>query len=795
MRDAIALNVCAGLAGELCILLVITSPAAAITSTPMAFSATLVGAEEVPPNASTALGTATATLNADDTVTYSVSSTGFDTDFVVAHVHDGPRGVAAPVMFPIDCNAEGGGTRSRLRRGPRCDGPCRVFCGGTSRPLTEGEKLSLVAGETYVNLHTAAFPDGQIRGQFVPLTLADQFREGSIGKFEGRAEPGKHDGSVVLPQADVRIEGWFAVNGTVDLGSSTAVINALLDEAGGAGELIRRTDGEPAVPIPLRLARYDDRGDVTYEVVEGSPHPRCRLKIKSRAEGVWQLSLRCKRGDGLALPVSPQLCTGDRSPRTKLMTSVLINAADPVILETTQTWRCVSSRGRLRELKTIAERNNSAPGGSQGGDRGSNRAPQAGFSASPEKGIWPLAVGFTNLSADPDGRVVAFGWNFGDGTGSVGENPVHTYTRAGQFTVTLVVRDDLGRASRPHREVVTVLDNQPPRADFRADPRNGDAPLTVIFTDRSTDSDGKVVAHSWDFGDGDGSTEAHPIHTYVTPGEFVATLVVTDDRGTTSAPQRAVIIVEDGSGSQENRPPKADFRADPHRGLPPLIVTFTNRSLDPDGEVVAFSWDFGDGTGSTAENPTHTYTSAGEFTVTLMVTDDQGTPSAVKDETIIVPANRPPVADFRADPRQGAAPLSVGFTNRSTDADGEVVHVAWDFGDGTTSTEENPTHVYGNPGRFVVTLLVTDDRGMPAVKPKRQDIEVDGTTTTITGTTSSTIDATTTTIGKTTTTAASTTTTTLPKSCGGSAPLCNGACPASAPRCVSVSGLSCVCLP
>jgi PKD repeat protein len=785
MREAIAHGVCAGLAAELCLLVVVISPAAAITSTPMAFVATLAGAEEVPPNESTARGTVAAILNTDDTVTYSVSSTGFDTDFAGAHVHDGPRGVVGPVMFPIDCSAEGGGTGSRLRRGPRCDRPCRVFCGGRSRPLTEAEKLSLVAGETYVNLHTAAFPDGHIRGQLVPVTLTDQPRESSIGKFEGKADPG--NSSAVLPEADVRIEGWFAVDGTVDLGSSTAVITALLDEVGGAGELSRRRDGGPAVPIPLVLARYDDRGEATYEIVDRSRQPRCRLKITSRAEGVLHFSLRCKRGDGMLLPVSPQLCTEDRRPRTKLMTSIVVNAPDSVILETTQTWRCVSSRGRLRELKTVAERSSGgAPGGSQGGGRDSNRAPQAGFSASPEKGTWPLAVGFTNLSADPDGRVVAFGWNFGDGTGSVEESPVHTYTRAGQFTVTLVVRDDQGLASRPHRRVVTVLDNQPPRADFRTSHDDGEAPLTVLFMDRSTDADGHVVARAWDFGDGGGSTEAHPTHTYTMPGEFVVTLVVTDDRGSGSAPKRDVIVVRDGSGAGENRPPKADFRANPRRGLAPLAVTFTNRSTDADGDVAAFRWDFGDGSGSTAESPVHTYARTGDFRVTLVVTDNQGAPSLEKRETVSVAANRAPEADFRAEPRQGDAPLAVRFTNRSTDAEGEVVQFAWDFGDGATSTEENPTHVYVVPGRFAVTLTVTDDRGAASERPKRQDIEVAGATTSSSSTTTSGT-------GSTTTATAASTTTTLQKTCGASAPSCDGTCPLGT-RCASAGGL-CVCLP
>jgi PKD repeat protein len=174
-----------------------------------------------------------------------------------------------------------------------------------------------------------------------------------------------------------------------------------------------------------------------------------------------------------------------------------------------------------------------------------------------------------------------------------------------------------------------------------------------------------------------------------------------------------------------NASPHADFRLDRRSGIAPIEIAFANRSSDPDGRIVGFLWDFGDGTSSVEENPTHTYELAGVFEVTLVVTDDRGADSVQKREVVTVQANRRPLADFRAEPQGGEAPLAVHFVNRSSDPDGEVVQYDWNFGDGEVSSERDPTHVFAAPGRYEVRLTVTDDRGAFSERPPRQTIEVE----------------------------------------------------------------------
>ncbi len=166
----------------------------------------------------------------------------------------------------------------------------------------------------------------------------------------------------------------------------------------------------------------------------------------------------------------------------------------------------------------------------------------------------------------------------------------------------------------------------------------------------------------------------------------------------------------DDACSVTNEDPAAVFTppATPYAGI---AAGFTDTSSDTDGTVVAWSWDFGDGGVSTDRNPEHVYAAIGTYTVSLTVTDDDGaTGSATRSVVVVVPPPIPPVASFTppANPRAGQL---AAFVNQSTDVDGTIVSHDWDFGDGETSTDTSPTHVYTEPGEYTASLTVTDDDG------------------------------------------------------------------------------------
>jgi len=158
-----------------------------------------------------------------------------------------------------------------------------------------------------------------------------------------------------------------------------------------------------------------------------------------------------------------------------------------------------------------------------------------------------------------------------------------------------------------------------------------------------------------------------------------------------------------------NEPPVADFSYVPISPTTLDEIAFTDLSFDPDGSIVSWLWDFGDGSTSTAQNPTHSYADDGTYTVTLTVTDDDGAENVASREISV--SNVGPVAEFSFSPPNPTTQDQIEFTELSTDLDGSVVSWFWDFGDGSTSMERNPTHSYADDGTYTVTLTVTDDDG------------------------------------------------------------------------------------
>ncbi len=139
-------------------------------------------------------------------------------------------------------------------------------------------------------------------------------------------------------------------------------------------------------------------------------------------------------------------------------------------------------------------------------------------------------------------------------------------------------------------------------------------------------------------------------------------------------------------------------------------VSFTDESTDSDGSIESWSWNFDDGSSSTEQNPTHSYSSSGTYTVELTVTDNSGlTDSISKDITVV--GNKKPTASFSFSPTDPGTGETIQFTDESTDSDGTIESWSWNFGDGTTSDVQNPTHSYSSENTYTVELTVTDDGG------------------------------------------------------------------------------------
>lgn len=246
-----------------------------------------------------------------------------------------------------------------------------------------------------------------------------------------------------------------------------------------------------------------------------------------------------------------------------------------------------------------------------------------------------------------------------------------------------------------------------PAADFSATPVRGTAPLEVHFEDLST---GAVTERLWDFGDGTTGSEKKPVHTYSSSGVYTVTLKIEGPGGIRTEVKADLINLSD-------QPPVAAFSVSTRGGPVPLKVDFKDES---DGHITSWSWDFGDGGTSEEQHPTHTYQASGTYDVTMKVEGPGGSDAQTITDCVTA-RTIPPAAAFHAAPTRGLAPLEVSFTDAST---GKVTAWSWDFGDGETSTEQNPIHTYTAAGSHTVKLTVTGPAGEHSEAKKTRYISV-----------------------------------------------------------------------
>jgi len=248
----------------------------------------------------------------------------------------------------------------------------------------------------------------------------------------------------------------------------------------------------------------------------------------------------------------------------------------------------------------------------------------------------------------------------------------------------------------------SLQENQPPKASCSANTTFGYVPLTVSFQGSGTDTDGVIISYYWDFGDGNTVIEQNPKHIYNYTGTYTTILTVSDDDGASNNDTIEIRVM-----SKSNNPPIADFTYSPSSPNDLDIIHFTDQSTDSDGTIGSWSWDFGDEGTSTLQNPTYEYTADETYHVTLTIIDDDGASNSISKDMVV--NNVPPTADFTYSPSSPNDLDIIHFTDQSTDSDGYITSWLWDFGDGNSYSERNPSHQYVNTGKYEVKLTVKDN--------------------------------------------------------------------------------------
>ena len=402
---------------------------------------------------------------------------------------------------------------------------------------------------------------------------------------------------------------------------------------------------------------------------------------------------------------------------------------------------------------------------------GGSLPPVARFEGNPTSGNMPLAVAFTDLTANSP---TSWSWTFGDSGTSTAQHPTHTYTNPGEYTVALTATNSLGSDTRTQPGYIRVIDPNAPIANFDVNTRFGAVPLAVSFTDTSTNS---PTAWSWAFGDGGTSAAQNPNHTYSSIGMYTVSLTVTNSYGSDvetktdyiaactevvcyptswgnsiwgpenvtilsgglsdlqsdnnvymdvqcdTADQKYTMIYETLCGYTASQifGMKYEYQAHQSRADTPNGTLMHIRTaaqeyelLDPDGVLWIttdqwWTWE--------TTNPQHWVEDDGTIGMGVCGCPATGNTNnySIRSDVLRfrlylkpgqVPA--PPVANFAGSPTSGAAPLAVSFTDTSTNS---PTSWSWTFGDSGTSTAQNPSHTYNSAGNYTVSLTAANATG------------------------------------------------------------------------------------
>jgi PKD repeat protein len=309
------------------------------------------------------------------------------------------------------------------------------------------------------------------------------------------------------------------------------------------------------------------------------------------------------------------------------------------------------------------------------------------FNQNVTEGLYVLDVLFTDTSSNAP---TSWDWNFGDGSTSSSQNPVHSYSTGGNYTIVLNASNSNTTAYYPKTSYVDVWNHT--SNDFSASVTSGNVSFSTTFTDTSYNA----TSWYWDFGDGNTSTTKSPSFTYSVPGVYWVNHSSSNDHDTywtnksnyiTAYPPYLAVSV-------------SNFNQNVTEGLYVLDVLFTDTSSN---SPTTWNWNFGDGATSSIQNPTHSYSSGGNYTIVLNASN--GNTSAYYPKTSYVDVWNHTSNDFSASVTSGNVSFSTTFTDTSYNATSWY----WDFGDGNTSTTKSPSFTYSVPGVYWVNHSSSND--------------------------------------------------------------------------------------
>ena len=330
--------------------------------------------------------------------------------------------------------------------------------------------------------------------------------------------------------------------------------------------------------------------------------------------------------------------------------------------------------------------------------------PSASFAYSPTlPSVMEMVTFDASSSTDNYGTITSYCWRLPNFQ-QCGTSITYSFDLPGNYPVTLVVTDDLGRTDSITRTVTVpgVV------AKFSSSTFIVQTGVPVSFDgSQSYSSASSIVSYQWDFGDGGSATGVIVVHTYATASPilpyYTVTLIVKDQLGSIGEAR--------GTSTVLDRPPITTFTSNVTAALTGDSIFFNaSQSFDVDGTIKSYDWTYGDGLRGTGVTVVHAYSRAGVYSVTLTATDDRGMTSTATVTLKIL--DRPPVGLFTESMTPAIRHQLIFFdASMSSDPDGNITSYVWTFGDGTSQTGKIVGHAYIKSGSYNVTLTVTDNDG------------------------------------------------------------------------------------
>lgn len=328
---------------------------------------------------------------------------------------------------------------------------------------------------------------------------------------------------------------------------------------------------------------------------------------------------------------------------------------------------------------------------------------QASFTQDKVKGCLPLVVNYNSTST---GNIAAYHWELGNGNISSRKNPGAVYTKAGNYSVKLIVTDVNGAKDTIEKKMlIKALEN--PKAGFKVSAKGGCIGEDFNFLDTTAQKVSKLIRWQWSFGDGANDTTPNPKHNFSKAGTYGISLIVKDENGCKSFVNKNQLITITEKA-------KINFAADNKGACTiPLKVNFNNSSSINNTQQYSFKWKFGTGDSSTKKNPSFTYTKMGEYDVELTVTDDNHCTNTLRiDKYISLGKTK---ADFSVKNKIGCIPYIPNFENKSVGVPSNATYT-WYFSNGDSIVGEKPNYTFTKAGVYTVTLKITSPSGCNDIK-------------------------------------------------------------------------------